>query len=266
MQFWEYDFKVSQILLVVEVVGAGEPIHRNRPSHGLVYVPEGRYSYVFDGGRRETVGPGEMFYLPKYSSYTAACVEDGRCIAINFDLADREASFPFCRWPEGFSRTVAAHFVAAEKLYTQPRPGNRFRCMALLYEILGSIARYGTGSYADAAVRDRLRPALAYIQENCFREEITVAQLADMTGITPEYFRQLFHRVHGQSPKRYIIGLRMERARELLASGMVTVTMAAQMCGYASTAYFCREFRQENAMTPSQYREEQRERREKEQA
>ncbi len=71
-----------------------------------------------------------------------------------------------------------------------------------------------------------------------------------MCNITPEYFRKIFSSVYGSSPAKYIINLKLERSRELLSSGLYTVTEAMLLSGYTDAAYFSHQFKNKYGYSP----------------
>lgn len=75
-----------------------------------------------------------------------------------------------------------------------------------------------------------------------------------MCGITPEYFRKIFKAYYGVSPLKYINALKITHAKELLDSGMYSVTEAALRSGYTDLSYFSREFKKETGNSPKYYR------------
>ena len=75
-----------------------------------------------------------------------------------------------------------------------------------------------------------------------------------MCGITPEYFRKIFKTYYGVSPIKYINTLKITHAKELLASGMYSVTEAALQSGYTDMSYFSREFKKATEKSPCNYR------------
>ncbi|MDD6214022.1 MAG: helix-turn-helix transcriptional regulator [Firmicutes bacterium] len=75
-----------------------------------------------------------------------------------------------------------------------------------------------------------------------------------MCGITPEYFRKIFRTYYGTSPVKYINELKLSHAKELLSSGMYSVTDAALQSGYSDMSFFSREFKKNTDVTPKDYR------------
>jgi len=71
-----------------------------------------------------------------------------------------------------------------------------------------------------------------------------------------DYLRKRFKQEMGESPLEYLTGLRMERARKLLAARRetgYTVAQIARMCGYEDALYFSRVFKKHYGCTPTAF-------------
>lgn len=253
--FAAYDFTISEIVLSTRVgFGQGERFHRNRPSHGLVYMLDGENAYRFDGGNTETVRKGQLFYLPKASNYEVLLPLRGACIAINYLLGDASVTFPFFQLPADASERFENYFTAIELMWRTKPAGYRLRCMSLLYDLLYRLQKCLDDNYLPVSQRARLRSATEYISSRYYASDIKVADLAKTAGVTPEYLRALFRKAYGVPPHQYIEGMKIERAKELLRAGGFPVGEIAALCGYASVGYFCREFKKHTFLTPSEFR------------
>ena len=67
------------------------------------------------------------------------------------------------------------------------------------------------------------------------------------------YFRRIFSKNFGISPIRFINNLKIDRARELLASGLYTISNVAELSGFHDESYFSREFKKHSGKTPKEY-------------
>lgn len=92
-----------------------------------------------------------------------------------------------------------------------------------------------------------------YIDREC-QQELRVEELAKMAGLSADHLTRLFKQEIGVTPSEYILGARMKRARFLLESSDHNIDTIADRCGFSSTAYFIRRFREENGVTPKKYR------------
>ena len=69
--------------------------------------------------------------------------------------------------------------------------------------------------------------AISYLNRSFASPDLSVSSLAAMLGISEAYLRKLFYAQVGVSPHRYIAGLRLQHATQLLQSGYYTVEETA---------------------------------------
>jgi AraC-like DNA-binding protein len=99
----------------------------------------------------------------------------------------------------------------------------------------------------------RVGRTIEYMKEH-LNEPLRAATLAAVAKMSlPHYFAQ-FKRVVGGSPIDYLIKLRMEHARRLLAETSWSVKEVAVSLGYDDPLYFSRVFKSINQSAPSDFR------------
>jgi AraC-like DNA-binding protein len=104
------------------------------------------------------------------------------------------------------------------------------------------------------AQRDRsLRRAVDYIHQH-YTEPLRLEEAAAVAGFAPKYFSRLFADRERVPFARYVVGLRLERAKQLLASTEIEVARVAELCGFGSPQYFAAVFREALHTTPLAYR------------
>lgn len=82
----------------------------------------------------------------------------------------------------------------------------------------------------------------------------TLRTLSRIAGLSRAAFEARFQRFAEESPKRYVVKVRMQRAAAELERGSRSVAEIAESLGYASVASFHRAFKRELGMTPADYR------------
>jgi AraC-like DNA-binding protein len=108
------------------------------------------------------------------------------------------------------------------------------------------------------ARQDRnLRRAVDYIQKH-YAEPLRLERVAAVAGFAPGYFSKLFAKRERVPFARYVVGLRLERAKHLLAGTRLDAARVAQLVGFGSAAYFSNVFRRATGATPRQWRQEPR--------
>lgn len=110
-----------------------------------------------------------------------------------------------------------------------------------------------------AAQQSALNPisaALAFARAH-YAEPLTVSDLAEQVALSTSAFSSLFREVTGRSPYQFLKEFRLDRARELLVDGRLSVTEVSRKVGYASVSHFIKEFRHRFGTTPRAYADAQ---------
>jgi AraC-like DNA-binding protein len=105
----------------------------------------------------------------------------------------------------------------------------------------------------DIIVRQTLNPmdkAIQYIKEN-IDQPLSSKAVADYFNMSLSNFSHTFKKYVGQTPNKYINTLKMDQAKNLLAT--MSVTEAAFELGYETPSHFIRLFKQYYDLTPKQY-------------
>lgn len=99
----------------------------------------------------------------------------------------------------------------------------------------------------------QLRCVLNYIHAH-LNEELSLESMALIAGLSPYHFLRVFKQSIGRTPLQYIIGCRMEKAKQMLAGTKLSVTEIALEVGYESLNHFIGLFRRHTGTTPAVYR------------
>jgi AraC-like DNA-binding protein len=90
--------------------------------------------------------------------------------------------------------------------------------------------------------------------QNHYQYEITRDSVAKQFNISPNYLSRVFQVQGHMTFSNYLMHVRTDRAKHLLATYDLKLADVAVRCGYRDVAYFCRVFRKLAKMTPSEYR------------
>ena len=256
--FMNYDFNITNIGIAIFVEpGKGASVHKNRAMHGLALNVSKNSSeikkYVFSGNKTVSVGENEIIYLPKGSCYTVSSKCSGNCYAINFDIPEHVDFEPFSFKIKNVPAFIK-EFEMAAALWKNKSTTYHMQCKASLYHILSLMQREYKSKYMASSTIDLIAPAVEYIKKNYTNENICIQELSSMCEISEDYFRKIFKNTFGTSPRKYINKLKISYSKELIKSGMYTVTEAAELSGYTDMSYFRREFKKEFGICPADYR------------
>lgn len=99
----------------------------------------------------------------------------------------------------------------------------------------------------------RLSIARDYIQAH-FCEDINLNELSRVACLSPYHFHRAFKKTFGITPKKYVTGLRIERAKWLLKNRDTNVQSVCHDIGFKDVSSFTRLFASYTKLTPSAFR------------
>ncbi len=99
----------------------------------------------------------------------------------------------------------------------------------------------------------RLRGVIDYIDAS-LASEISLGDLADVAGLSPNYFLSAFKKATGKTPHRFLTEKRVAKACELLRNPQLSIVNVALAVGFSSQSHFTTVFRRFMKTTPASYR------------
>jgi transcriptional regulator GlxA family with amidase domain len=102
----------------------------------------------------------------------------------------------------------------------------------------------------------RLQIVLA-LMEDKLHENLSLDELARSANVSVSYFHHLFKALTGRTPGHYLRTLRMQRARELLGTTVLSVKQVMNKTGFSDRSHFDREFKRVYGLTPAQHQRSQ---------
>ena len=123
--------------------------------------------------------------------------------------------------------TALGNLLVREAGIEQPRP-------ARVHGGLSSLAKRRVLELIDAGLDARL----------------TIESLAQEVGLSAAHFARAFKQTLGRAPHQYLLGRRLERARQLIETTDASLSDIAQRTGFADQAHFTRLFKRAFGTTP----------------
>ncbi|MHA7580256.1 helix-turn-helix domain-containing protein [Paenibacillus vandeheii] len=165
-------------------------------------------------------------------------------------IYERELGSPVTGWIQGPYYGIQR--IAAQ--LTTEASQNSLKVQLLLTDLLHML--WPQEGQSDAEGQDEpeqwLRSTLQYMREN-YMNEIKLEKLAELAGMHPSYYSQLFKSRMQKNPIEYITHLRMNRAKELLMTSELRIRDVARQVGYRDEFYFSRRFRNHAGYAPTSY-------------
>ena len=214
-----------------------------RPHYGISFCREGQITYT-QNGEKYVSDKNHIIILPKGQRYSLHRDEKGEFSVINFECMNFSTD-KFLLIPIKNSEVLIHDFEQMKSLFLFRK--NRAKIMSLFYDIIHKIC------FETEAVSNVLLPAINHLEKNLDSAELSNEALAEQCSISEVYFRKLFIKTYGITPKQYIIETRIEKAKQLLCDGILKVNEIAELCGFTNPYHFCRLFKEKTGMTPTEY-------------
>ncbi|HEX8896373.1 MAG TPA: helix-turn-helix domain-containing protein [Terriglobales bacterium] len=115
-----------------------------------------------------------------------------------------------------------------------------------------TVRRYTPAHYRQGLPKYRLKRVLDYIGDN-LTEDLSLTQLAALSGLSPHYFAELFKQSMGCPPHRFVLLQKIERAKQTLRDPTRSITEAAIGAGFQNPSHFARIFHRHVGVSPSAY-------------
>ena len=83
---------------------------------------------------------------------------------------------------------------------------------------------------------------------------LSLRTLAAESGYSRAHFLRMFSATTGQTPHRYLLEMRLNKAHDMIANGSTPLSDVADACGFSSQAHLSTAFRAKFGLAPGQHR------------
>ena len=138
------------------------------------------------------------------------------------------------------------------------------RAAAALFidQIVLAMQTHLTGRFGGGRAAFRPRELLSHVQEERAKEllaahldgDILVGEVAAACGMSRSSFMRGFRATTGTSPMQWLVALRIEKAKALLAGSALSLAEIGVRCGFADQSHFTRVFSARTGTSPGAWR------------
>jgi AraC family transcriptional regulator len=137
-------------------------------------------------------------------------------------------------------------------------PADAYLTDGILVSILSQLLiRAGTNLDSGASValpHWRLKRVKQYVDSH-LGNEISLDDLAAAAGLSRRHFARCFHTETGETPHRWLMQRRIDRAKEMLSQTNASLCEIADACGFSSQSHLTTSLKQSTGMTPHRWRQ-----------
>lgn len=253
------DFSVSAVTLVrrKRYPSGHSLMVEGRAHNGLTLVLSGKLELTFPSADVVSASSGDIILQRRGDYYRLEAVGDTdvEYIVVSYLTANEKS---------------LQGFLPEERVYT---PVHKRRVRETFEKISDSDSTFGiyAGAMQKACVQeilcyiatevhpDQFVPEISvcdrakqYIEEN-FDSQITAEDVARASACSVSHLRMLFKKGFGISPMRYLCHVRVEKAKEMLESGLFCLEEVATSCGFQNIYYFSKVFKDHVGVPPGRF-------------
>ena len=111
-----------------------------------------------------------------------------------------------------------------------------------------SIAQRRTVQHGGLGGR-RLKQTLSYIEDR-LSEDLSLSRIASIAGVSPSHFKTLFRESIGVPVHQYVVQRRIERAKDMLMQGKLSIAEIALATGFSHQSHLARHMRRSVGLSP----------------
>lgn len=138
-------------------------------------------------------------------------------------------------------------------LEKQPQNGDEMLLIGYLLQLLFLIYTSENNYVSEVSEDNHASRIIKYVNEN-YANILSMEEVANQFFISKYYLCRLFKKSIGVSFISYLNTIRIKAACELLKTESIFLSEVAIRCGFNSTPYFCKVFKDEKGISPSEYR------------
>ena len=232
-------------------------LNKPKPSHTLLWFKNCRGIITSEDGTVLDVPQNALVYTAKDSHYVIRFLDTNPTqddtIVIHFQMTDRDGTdiaptmLPeLCIGSVDVSTAVKIEMLAEEfkkNIVCLPEAN------AVIYRILASVCRSRRKESADfryACIKD----GIDLLESDSDR---SIQEIAKTCGVSECYFRRLFKEYSGESPMEFRQKRRIERAKQMLRSEMLSVGEIAEELHFADVFHFSKTFKALTGQSPREF-------------
>jgi AraC-like DNA-binding protein len=152
-----------------------------------------------------------------------------------------------------FHKRFASIFEEIIEETLSKRPNYEILCISQLLYLLSLIQRNDSETHnSHNKGWNGIARAIQHMNRYC-DQNLKLEDYASMCHMSKYHFLRVFKSVTGITPLEYRNNIRIDHAKELLKSGIYSVSEISESLGYSSLAYFSTTFKKVTGISPSEY-------------
>lgn len=243
-------------------------VHQHAELVQLLYLHKGQAEIEVEG-ERYVVNESSIQVVPSLCvhGFRFSPGTQGYVLSLALPLLSKlEAQFggqldvlsqPRCIPVKRSSRHIRSVFATLLEEYTHENDAREMMLYSLLGVLLVWLNRQGAPSKVIEDKSERKRGVLrqfARLIESHYREHLSLAEYAQLLGVSTTHLNCLCREFHGASALSVLHQRLLLEAKRSLQYTSMTITQVSDYLGFSDITYFSRFFRKRGGMTPKEFK------------
>lgn len=262
--------RIGELDFYIEKQVSKAPIHNmhHHRSFELYLLVKGQREYFIED-RFFTVDEGDLVFIPRTVFHRTAG-EGGLRFLVHFSERFLETYFtpaalhpllenlPFVYRGEESQKAqlqsvLNAMLAETARADAEQTPADQLLLAGNLYRLLFTMC-YGSNTYLPRDHADeRITQIIQYINEN-YNNISDIETIARRFYISKYHLCRFFKKNLGIPLVTYLNTIKIREACAMIKNGRTNLTEVAMGCGFNSSSYFCKVFKKEKGISPTQYK------------
>lgn len=202
------------------------------------------------------VHPGEVHSNRAFEdsgcSFRTIFLEPGTMQKVVSQIQGKVKALPFFPSTMIFDRAVLQEFITLHQSLEEPVSSleSEIRLQNFLVGLVSRFAETPLSIPSYSLEKMALDRSREYLIAN-YAENITLEKLAGIANLSPFHFNRVFSQQFGMPPHKFLVQLRLSKAKSFLQRGM-NIAQAAAETGFADQSHLTRHFKRVFGITPGQ--------------
>ncbi|MFC8956517.1 helix-turn-helix domain-containing protein [Streptomyces sp. NPDC057101] len=224
--------------------------------HLLYLVVNGSCSATVDTSHW-TLDAGSVVWIRPHTPFTMTTPDDRRTVVYRFRLAADEETdrhlAPALYLPTAWELRGIFDLLLTD-LTDHALPHRDEHVTGLLLVLFTRLFRGAEQQVDSGVLSPSARQAIERFVDEHITDRPTVADLAAMAGLSPDYFTRTFRKTFGMPPREWLVQRRIQHAAAHLDESSKSIAQVALAYGYQDSFLFSRQFKSVMGVPPQAYR------------
>ncbi len=127
-------------------------------------------------------------------------------------------------------------------------------CTQLVFQLIRDLNSDTVGNMSNISKDNKyINKAIQFMQEY-YSANISIKDICNLIYLSPCHFKRVFKDYTGQTPYQYLMGIRLEKAKEVLRKKENSMEEVAKLCGFVNSGHFSTVFKRNMSVSPTEYR------------